>query len=234
MDPLAAVAVHSARHACFSACAWLATEATPSAALIGGLFATAGLEAVLDGIGLLTHGSFAAWQALQRRRCHIWDSFHGCQMIGLIPYIPVGQNLAHPACQCGTRPQFIPGSRCHYRGGGDIKHGSTVRFVIHEEADEPDEQADEPDEQADEPVAAKACTKKKKKVTRIRRKIKAPWWVSRTTYPKSILQASGEVRDPVTEHPRWRKISNIGRGICRRRCKVAVVNNMPHTEINKL
>ena len=153
--------------------------------------------------------------------------FQGCQMIGLIPYIPVGQNLAHPACQCGTRPQFIPGSRHHYRGGGDIKHGSTVRFQVHEEADEPDEQADEP-------VAATAGAEKKKKITRIRRKIKAPWWVSRTLYLKSSLQASGKVRDPVTEHPRWQKFSNTWRGICRRRCKVAVVNNIPQTEINKL
>ena len=143
------------------------------------------------------------------------QQYKGCQMTGLIPCVPVGQNLSHPACQCGTRPQFIPGSRYCYRGGGDIAHGSKVRFK--RLAPPPTPVA------ATAEAAAEAATAFAQRLERqISRQVKTPWWVSRTLYPTSILQTSAKVRDPGIEHPRWQKFTNIGRGICGRKCRVPV------------
>jgi hypothetical protein len=57
----------------------------------------------------------------------LWTGeFGGCDLLVAVTKPAATFTLAHPACQCGTRPQFIPGSSFRIRGGGDIHDGSVL------------------------------------------------------------------------------------------------------------
>ncbi len=52
--------------------------------------------------------------------------FQQCQLLLAVPPLPQGTRLAHPACQCGTRPQPRPGSIVFAHGGGLVIDESFV------------------------------------------------------------------------------------------------------------
>ena len=56
--------------------------------------------------------------------------------------------------------------------------------------------------------------------------VNAPWWVTRTLYPKSKLDEAAGTSGPNTELPRWQKFDTESRGYCYDRCRVsATVRN---------
>jgi hypothetical protein len=57
----------------------------------------------------------------------LWTGmFGGCDLLVAVHKPAANSNFVHPACQCGTRPTFIPGSSFRIRGGGDIHDGSVL------------------------------------------------------------------------------------------------------------
>eukprot|EP00973_Karenia_brevis_P096268 12431438-Karenia_brevis.AAC.1 len=52
--------------------------------------------------------------------------WQGCDLMVAAPAPPHGTSWTHPACQCGTRPQLMPGAQFLTREGGDIRDPSTV------------------------------------------------------------------------------------------------------------
>jgi hypothetical protein len=117
----------------------------------------------------------------------LYGSFQGCDLMISAPPPRPNQVWAQPMCQCGSRPQLLPGCNFLTRGGGDIR---------------------------DECYLAESCNESRSSAwSKYGRRIRCPWWVRNSSYSSCKLRTSGKLSGAAEEPLRFQE-HILSKGIC--------------------